>query len=176
MDIVNKKSGTPNRPVSRLQFLQGDFTGKRVVIRPPWALEENQFVEICTGCGECVDHCPSAILRKDRGGFPAVDFSAGQCEFCAECVSHCQTGALLLRKNPTDTPWQLKAVIGEQCLTFQSVVCRTCVEQCESFAIEFRMNAGRVPRPELDLSQCNGCGACYGSCPVNAISIRMQTP
>ncbi len=171
MDTVNKTSGTQTRPVSRLQFLQGDFTGKRAVIRPPWAVEESRFIEMCTRCGACVEHCPSTILRQGRAGYPIVDFRAGECDFCGECVSHCQTGALRPPQNQMDPPWQLKASIGDQCLALQSVVCRTCVEQCESRAIEFRLSAGRVPWPELVLSRCNGCGACYAPCPTNAISI-----
>lgn len=172
MDSVNKTSGMPTRPVSRSQFLQGDFTGKSGVIRPPWAVEESRFVELCTRCAACVEHCPSAILRKGRAGYPMVDFRAGECDFCGECVSRCETGALQASQNQTGAPWQLKAVIGDHCLAIQNVICRTCSEFCESRAIEFRLSAGRVPQPELIESQCNGCGACYASCPAEAISFH----
>ena len=169
---MNEKSGTLNGPVSRMQFLQGDFTGRCMVVRPPWAVEESRFIELCSGCGECVNHCPTAILSKGRGGLPVVDFHAGQCEFCAQCVSYCRTGALQSSQSQTDQPWQIKAHFSDQCLAFQSVVCRTCAEQCESQAIVFRLSPGRIPWPELVLSHCNGCGACYAPCPTNAISIR----
>ena len=172
MDIVDKKSRTRNRPVSRLQFLTGDFTGKRLVIRPPWALQEHQFVRLCSGCGECVEYCPSAILRKGRAGFPVVDFRAGECIFCGECVARCDTGALQPPHNQTDAPWQLQAVIGDRCLAMQQVICRTCAEFCESRAIQFRLSAARVPQPDLIESRCTGCGACYASCPADAISFR----
>jgi ferredoxin-type protein NapF len=170
MDIVNKTSGTPTRPVSRFQFLQGDFTGKSLVIRPPWAVEESRFIELCTGCGVCIEHCPSAILRKGRAGYPVVDFRAGECDFCGECVSRCDTGALQPCQNETDAPWHLKAVIGGHCLALQNVICRACAEHCESRAIEFRLSAGRVPQPEVIESRCNGCGACYAPCPAHAIT------
>jgi ferredoxin-type protein NapF len=172
MDIVNKNAGTPNRPISRLQFLQGDFAGKRQVIRPPWAVEEHQFITLCSGCGACVEHCPTAILRKGRAGLPVVDFRTGECDFCGECVSRCDTGALQPPRNQTDAPWQLKAAVGDRCLALHNVICRTCAEFCESKAIEFRLSAGRTAQPEIDESLCNGCGACYASCPADAISFH----
>ena len=160
------------QPISRVQFLQGDFSGKSSTLRPPWAVEESRFIELCTGCGECIGHCPTAILCKGRGGYPVVDFRAGECEFCTQCVIHCPTGALHPQHNQ-GAPWRLKAVVGDDCLALHNVVCRTCAEFCEARAIEFRFSVGRVPQPALTLSHCNGCGACYAPCPANAISFKI---
>lgn len=159
--------------ISRTQLLSGDFRGERVVLRPPWSVDEAQFVELCTSCGECIGVCPTSILQKGRGGYPIVDFQKGECEFCAKCVEKCETGALKRLESGTNTlPWQLKAVIGESCLAYQGVICRSCGEQCESRAIFFQLSIGHAPRPEINPASCNGCGACYASCPTNAISIN----
>jgi len=157
--------------ISRTQFLRGDFRGAEKALRPPWAVNESQFVDLCNSCGDCIPSCPTSILVKGRAGFPVVDFSKGECEFCGNCVAVCKTGALQQTQQPGEVPWALKAVIGDSCITHQGVVCRSCTEQCETRAIEFQLSVGRVPQPQLDEAKCNGCGACVSICPVNAISV-----
>ena len=159
--------------ISRMQFLRGDFSGTKDAVRPPWATAAHQFVELCTGCGNCISGCPTEILYQGRGKYPVVDFAKGECEFCGECVERCETGALQ-RAGREFPPWNLKASIGDTCLAQQGVICRSCAEQCEPRAITFHHSAGRVPYPLLDLGRCTGCGACYAQCPVNAISLNDQ--
>ena len=157
--------------ISRTQFLRGDFRGTEITLRPPWAVYESQFIELCNSCGECIPTCPTSILAKGRAGFPVVDFSKGECEFCGNCVAACNTGALHKTQQPGELPWALKAVIDDDCITQQGVVCRSCTEQCETRAIEFQLSVERVPQPQLDETKCNGCGACVSVCPVNAMSV-----
>jgi ferredoxin-type protein NapF len=100
-----------------------------------------------------------------------VDFHQGECEFCGECARHCHSGALQRELINTDSPpWAHKALINENCLAFKGIVCRSCAEQCGPRAVVFRLSAGRVPQPDLDKSNCNGCGACFALCPMEAIS------
>ena len=73
-------------PVSRMQFLRGDFKGKESPLRPPWAITESLFTEICTNCGECISQCPTHIIKQARANFPVVDFSSGECLFCEQCL------------------------------------------------------------------------------------------
>lgn len=154
-----------------MQFLRGDFSGRAALQRPPWALAEPQFLERCDRCGHCVSRCPTRILKKGRGGFPEVDFSAGECLFCADCVGVCQPGAL--SQTPDRQPWALRAVIETgACVAQRGVECRSCTDPCESRAIRMRLQVGGAAIPEVNLSNCNGCGACYAVCPVQAIRIR----
>jgi len=157
-------------PISRAQFLRGDFRGDRTAVRPPWAVSEKSFFERCNSCGDCINACPTHILQPARGHFPAVDFKHGECTFCRACLEACHTGAL--RADIADAPWTVRAVIGDGCLTKHGVICRTCGEQCESRAIRFRPAVGRVSQPELSIEQCNGCGACVAPCPANALSLH----
>lgn len=161
--------------ISRMQFLRGDFQGVEKPLRPPWAVDENQFVELCNRCEDCIPSCPTAILVKGRASYPLVDFSRGECEFCGNCVAACKTGALRQTNAPDEVPWKLKAVIADNCIAYQSVVCRSCAEQCDARAIVFQLSAGRVPQPRLARDKCNGCGACVLICPVHAISVVNPT-
>jgi ferredoxin-type protein NapF len=160
--------------INRAQFLRGDFSGRSAPIRPPWSLAEDAFVEDCTRCGDCIRACPQQILDKGRGGFPQVDFSRGECLFCGECVQVCTPGALAgwSPQADSDTAWSVRARIADRCLARQGVECRSCGDACETAAIRFRLVAGGVSQPLMDVTACTGCGACYSVCPVQAIELN----
>ncbi|MCB1858683.1 MAG: ferredoxin-type protein NapF [Gammaproteobacteria bacterium] len=156
--------------ISRMQFLSGNFGGA-VPIRPPWALEEDRFIECCNRCGECITRCPHGIINEARGKFPVMDFSHAGCDFCGECVSACQPGALSFGVGEARKPWLLKARILENCLSLNGVICRSCGEACESESIRFRLHLGGKALPVIELDSCTGCGECYAVCPVKSIAI-----
>jgi len=155
--------------ISRAQFIRGSFGGARQIIRPPWAVDELGFVGACSRCGDCIGVCPEKILETGRGGFPHVNFSKGECTFCGNCAEKCKSGAI--NKRTDDAPWPLKAVIAPSCLTLKQVMCRTCGDSCPVGAIRFRISVGAVARPEVAPAACTGCGACFGPCPVSAVTI-----
>ena len=155
--------------LSRRALLRGRITGIAPAIRPPWAAQEPEFLSLCSRCGDCEKACSESIIRSGDGGFPVIDFIKGECTFCADCVRSCKSGAL---SHSEASPWQLSPTIKDNCLALNRVVCRGCAEQCEQQAIRFRPAPGGVSRPELNIDQCNGCGACVGPCPVAAIELN----
>jgi len=158
---------------SRGRFLRGDFRGRHPSIRPPWAVDEGEFTERCTRCGDCIVACPSHIVVNGPGRFPQIDFFRGECTFCGRCASACRAGAL--RFDACSSPWQLVARITDRCVTLNGVVCRSCGDACETHAIRFELRSGGVAAPELRPDGCSGCGACLATCPGNAIEIGRPT-
>ena len=157
--------------VSRMQFLRGDFRGKETPLRPPWAINENLFTDICTNCGECITHCPTHIIKPARANFPVVDFSAGECLFCEQCIDACKPHALL-KKNEKSIAWSIKAAINnEVCIAHKGVECRSCFDPCEARAILMPPRLGGISIPVISIDSCTGCGACFSVCPVQAITI-----
>ncbi len=155
--------------ISRKQFLRGDYRGRRTVMRPPWALTEDDFVDQCTRCGDCLKACPEKIITVGQGGFPQVDFSKGECSFCQECHKVCTASAFLPLQQ---RPWSYQIEFNERCLSKNGVICVTCAEQCETEAIHFVHRVGSVPQPQVSASLCTACGACYRPCPVGAIQFK----
>ncbi len=153
-----------------MQFLSGNFGGKRVV-RPPWALDEERFTERCNGCGKCIEACPYDIIHEARGKFPVLDFATAGCDFCRDCVSVCETGALVYDVDSPSEPWNLKAAVLPACLAMNGVVCRSCGEACETQAIRFRLELGGIAQPKIDQDACTGCGECYAVCPIRSVEI-----
>ena len=157
--------------VSRRQFLRGNLTGRDSAIRPPWAVEESEFVARCDQCSECVAACPSHLIEAANDGLPFMNFLKGECDFCHACARACTTGALVYRDEANQPIWSLAATIESTCIAFNGVVCRTCGEHCETAAIRFVHVVGRGAIPQVDLERCTGCGACVSVCPVKAVSM-----
>lgn len=151
--------------LSRMQLLRGQHNP----IRPPWTTA--QFTDDCQRCHACIQHCPEQILKKGRGSFPEVDFSKGECTFCKRCAEVCPTETI----GQIDAPWALKIQINPNCLAQQNVVCVTCGEFCEYQAIHFAPKLGGIAQPEVNLEQCTGCGACFSTCPTQAIQLQYLT-
>ncbi len=158
--------------ISRSQLLAGDLAGKKAPIRPPWALAETPFQKQCNACGDCVRACPEQILIHGRAGYPQVDFSRGGCLLCGDCVRACRQEAFTSTEAQA---WTLSAAIGESCLSFQGVECRSCGDHCETPAIRFQPQIAAAARPELDATLCSGCGACVAVCPAGAIFMQRPT-
>lgn len=158
-------------PISRRQFLRGNFRDRRRVVRPPWALAEPEFLAACTRCGDCAAACAPGVLQAGADGFPQMQFDRGGCSFCGTCVDACGAGALSRAtcEGPRPLPWNLKAQIVVDCLAVQGIMCALCREQCDARAITLDRLPGVIPRPRINVRACTGCGACVHVCPVGAI-------
>ncbi|WP_088210665.1 ferredoxin-type protein NapF [Shewanella sp. Shew256] len=142
---------------------------KSLAIRPPWVREGIEFTDICTRCSACITACETKIIYKGDGGFPEVSFKDNECTFCRQCATVCPEEKLF---DLTQTPWQHKAVIQDNCLTYQGIWCQSCKDACEPRAISFTLSVGNAPMPKIDSELCTGCGACVAPCPSQAISIK----
>lgn len=164
--------------LSRRRFLRGEFLSSLQSknqqiqgmnrIRLPWAVESSLFTQGCTRCGDCITACETQILIRGDGGYPEIRFAQGECTFCQACVQICQQPIF----RPFDeTPWEHKVSITERCLAYGQVECRSCEDVCETRAIRFQRQLGKVAQPLLNLADCSGCGACIAVCPRDAINI-----
>lgn len=47
----------------------------------------------CTGCGNCITHCPTDALYVVQDGSMAVEFDTALCIDCLNCIKNCPFGA-----------------------------------------------------------------------------------
>ena len=47
----------------------------------------------CTGCGNCLTHCPTGALHVVADGSMRVTFNADTCIDCLSCIKNCPFGA-----------------------------------------------------------------------------------
>jgi polyferredoxin len=158
-----------------------------LLIRPPGALGEKDFLSRCVRCAECIQVClgnalqPAFLQAGIDGMFsPRLVARTGYCEFnCTLCGQVCPTGAI--EQLPLPEKHRLK--IGHAwfdknlCLPYDKAIpCMVCEEHCPTpeKAIRFRPAAminsdGQsvtVKQPYVVDSLCIGCGICENKCPL----------
>lgn len=157
-------------------------------ILPPGAGESRErFLRTCTGCGLCISHCPTGVLRPSitaHGweGFlkPYLAVSAPQgtedgrfCRYdCNRCSSLCPTGAL----TPLSLAEKQRTRIASaqhtpaRCIPWQTgYECGHCAAACPTGALSLR--AASVPARD-NPDACTACRRCVRVCPQGAVSLR----
>jgi len=137
----------PANPQARRKFLRSMVLGVGLVgasllgfipvlgrwvqrLRPPGALQEQQFLAACIKCGQCVQVCPVEAIRLadlDEGfgvGVPYIAARDQACDFSCDglqCVLACPTGALTHEINyPHETRMGIAQVVSPgACLAAQ---------------------------------------------------------
>lgn len=153
-------------------------------IRPPYAIDELEFLLTCTRCDGCIEACPHQVifalstrLGIQVAGTPAMDVLNKGCHLCADwpCVAACEPLALKLpatdagQKPPL--PRMAEARIDSaQCLPYSGPECGACNASCPvPGALTWNMT-----KPVIDAGHCTGCGLCREACIVEpkAVSIH----
>ncbi|MBU1701269.1 MAG: 4Fe-4S dicluster domain-containing protein [Candidatus Eisenbacteria bacterium] len=155
------------------------------LIRPPGALDENEFLERCIQCGACIKACPTNVLQPalSEAGVegvwtPVLIPQLGYCEYkCNLCGQVCPTGAI----QPLPLAEKQKVKMGlasfdtTRCLPYAyDRQCIVCEEHCPipTKAIYFhekeivRRDGSLmiVKQPRVDPELCTGCGICETKC------------
>lgn len=156
--------------LARRSFLRGSPGNSRSLsaeCKPPWT--DESFTEACVRCGDCIEACPENILFKGDGGFPQIRFDNEGCTFCEECVRVCDEPVFDLAREA----FSWRASVRETCLAHANIHCQSCQDACEADAIRFYPSLGHVPRPQIAVDDCTGCGACVAVCPQDAIELAV---
>jgi polyferredoxin len=186
-------NGIPGKGLTRRQFLQGTAAAaaglvlmpltrlepRRLPLRPPGALLEAQFLDMCIACQECIRVCPThglqaAFLQSGLSGLgmPVLVPRLGGCSLGISCTHLCQQVCpvdAILPVNPQDFKIGRAKVDHTLCLAWdQGVKCLVCVEACQYHAAI--PHQGRVG---VDASKCVGCGFCESGCPVPGSAIHV---
>ena len=159
------------------------------LIRPPGALPEKDFLQLCQRCGLCMKACPTNVVNPTlaeagMAGFwtPHLIMTQGYCEYtCTLCSSVCPTGAIMeiSVREKIERPIKIGAAYVDRgrCLPWSgNGPCIVCQELCPTSPKAIYLSKEAVPGPGhapmlvdvpyVDLKGCNGCGICENKCPV----------
>lgn len=161
-------------------------------IRPPFAVDELDFLLACTRCDACIKACSYQVifpLPARRGAqvmsTPVMDLLNRGCHLCEDwpCVQACETGALkqpVVEANndsgseiqPVRWPKLARAIIDEKtCLPYAGPECGACRGSCP--VPEALLWTSE--KPAIDETLCTGCGLCREACIVEPKAIRVQS-
>lgn len=181
----------------------GGFIGQGVsaplILRPPGALPEKQFLATCTKCGMCVEACPYDALALARPeddkpiGTPYFIPRSNPCYMCRDipCVPACPTGSLdsslvsekdengELKLNINLAKMGLAVLDRETCIAYAGIQCDACYRACplidRAISIDLirnvRTGKHAMRAPVVHSEVCTGCGLCEKACITQKASI-----
>ncbi len=180
-----------------------DADSNSYVLRPPGAIDENNFVKACIKCGLCVEACPYDTLKlspAESGTIVGTPYFVAReipCYMCTDipCVPPCPSGALditLLQdvsdENSLETKLNInKAQMGlaiinkESCVAFWGIQCDACYRACplmdEAIVLKMERNERTGKHafisPDVSADACTGCGLCERACITELPAIRV---
>ena len=172
-------------------------------IRPPYAIDELEFLLACTRCDKCVKACPHEIifplstkLGVKVGSTPALDLLNKACYLCEDwpCVTACETGALAFPQINSDMEQNNDSVLTdakEQVLKHNErslpVISRVSIDQdlclpysgpecgaCRVCPVDGAM-VWNMEKPDINQALCVGCGLCREACVVNPKAVKIES-
>ncbi len=171
-----------------------------LILRPPGAINEKDFLAKCIKCGLCVENCPfdSLKLAKSGDGLPiGTPFFVPReipCYMCEDvpCVPPCPTGALdpflISRNYENNKKLDIKmakmgsAIIdSKSCVAYWGIQCDACYRACPLIGTAIKLAYARNERtgkhafltPEVDSDICTGCGLCEQACITKSPAIKI---
>lgn len=171
-----------------------EVTASQLLLRPPGALPEEDFLKTCIKCGLCVEACPydTLVLAKPGDnkplGTPYFVPRDVPCYMCPDipCVPVCPTEALDEASVSTNGELDINiadmgvAVVDEQsCIAYWGIQCDACYRACpllgEAIKIEYTRNerTGKhsLMKPIINNDVCTGCGLCEKACVTEKAAI-----
>ncbi len=171
--LAAEKAKTPEKPPR---------PGTLSRLRPPGALPEEEFIQRCIRCGNCMKVCPTNVLQPlpmahgpGAAWTPVLDTRRGYCEYqCNLCGRVCPTDAIA--ELPLDKKQKVKIGIGvfnkKICIPFaKGENCIVCEEHCPVPEKAIRVKEGsvkgrKVMLPYVVADLCIGCAICELKCPT----------
>jgi ferredoxin-type protein NapG len=171
-----------------------EVTASQLTLRPPAALDEEDFLKTCIKCGICVEACPFDTLKLAKPGdnkpigTPYFTPREIPCYMCPDipCVPVCPSGALDMSKVITNNKLDInKAQMGvavidtKNCIAYWGIQCDACYRACplldSAIKLEYQKNerTGKHAylKPVVDSDVCTGCGLCERACVTQKASI-----
>jgi MauM/NapG family ferredoxin protein len=150
-------------------------------LRPPGAVDEDDFLRKCIRCRRCEEVCPYDSIIMAHGehgqkvGTPFIYARRIPCYLCMKCTEVCPTQALLpIKKEEKEkVKMGLAKIDTTTCLAYNGIICRACYERCPIYreAITLENEMYPVVHPE----HCVGCGICENVCPNDPPSIIVKS-
>jgi len=172
-----------------------EITANSLMLRPPGALDEDEFLKTCIKCGMCVEACPFDTLKLATPGdnkpigTPYFIPRDVPCYMCTDipCVPVCPTEALDIKKvsKPSGkldiniSHMGVAIIDTKNCIAFWGIQCDACYRACPLMDVAIKLDYEKNERtgkhaflkPVVDSDFCTGCGMCEHACVTKKASI-----
>lgn len=171
-----------------------EVTASKLILRPPAALAEDDFLKTCIKCGMCVEACPFDTLHLAKPGdnkplgTPYFEPRKTPCYMCPDipCVPVCPSGALNEASVSSDAHLDINraqmgvaVVDAKNCIAYWGIQCDACYRACplldQAIYLEYSQNerTGKHAylKPIVNSDICTGCGLCEHACVTQKAAI-----
>ncbi len=160
--VGNKVADYASKKVDRV-MPKGDY------LRPPGAVEEAEFLSVCTRCDECIKACPAKAIKRYQGlmdvavGTPVIIPRENPCVLCNGllCIAACKEGALKPREHADKVKMGIARINQSRCLAWGGQDCQLCYIKCPLRGDAIYQEDGK---PVINEEKCVGCGVCEYAC------------
>lgn len=160
--VGNKVADYASKKVDRV-MPKGDY------LRPPGAVEETEFLSLCTRCDECIKICPAKAIRSHHGladvavGTPVIVPREKPCVLCNGllCIAACKAGALKPVGHADEVRMGIARINQSRCLAWGGQDCQLCYIKCPLQGDAIYQEDGK---PVINEEKCTGCGVCESAC------------
>ena len=153
-----------------------------LILRPPGAQPERQFVNACERSGHCAKACPAEAILPLTDGTPHIDPSSNPCVVCVGllCTHACPSGALQPLTMPSEIRMGTASIVTDLCTAYRGLPCRICFEVCPVPEVLIMAKGERAYVPVAGAQPCVGCGVCQHHCPsegaIRVIPLSSEVP
>lgn len=155
-------------------------------LRPPGAIKEEEFINKCLRCGQCVKSCKSGFIQSAtlEAGFegiwtPILNADAGYCLYeCNACTKVCPADAIkpLTLEEKKKFKMGTAVIDTDYCYTYaDGFACSVCYDKCplpekairfrEIEIWDYRGKLNKIKQIFINPDVCTGCGICQNACP-----------
>lgn len=176
-DVAESMYAVRRAVTSRLTERQAGVRRRRNAwLRPPGALPEKRFLDVCTRCTDCREACPYDAIRRlgpefaERSQTPAIIPLDAPCYLCEDmpCIAACKPKALMpVERCAVDMG--VAIIDAGACYVAKGQPCDYCVVRCPIGRDAILLDDDNLPSVRED--GCTGCGVCAYLCPGSAIFI-----
>jgi len=167
-----------------------DYTSKKIervmpkvsYLRPPGAVEESEFLSLCTRCDDCIKACPAKAIKRAEGtldlaiGTPVIKPKENPCVLCNGllCIDACKEGALKPVDDVTNIKMGVARIDKSLCSAWDEQDCQLCFIKCPLQDEALYQEDGK---PIIREDKCVGCGICEYACStINSVCAIKTIP
>ena len=157
-------------------------------VRPPFALQEPEFLAACTRCGDCVEACPydvvfplGAALGDAVAETPALDLLHKGCHLCTDwpCVAACEPNALLRSQDADEISngpvlaWV--QIDADACLPYLGPECAAYFQTAMDMMVDGRASdLGAMVMPRMPWDQAPEAFEMYANCAKDSLKLTLE--